>query len=74
VNTDISEQHAMTTKRAVPVESAHSRTQGRDAQRTRDATIATATLERAKLCRESASATKSFPVGLPPVQPPAPRR
>jgi hypothetical protein len=45
------------------------RTQGRNAQNTQDATIATATLERAKLWRESASAT--IPVGPPLVQPPA---
>jgi hypothetical protein len=55
------------------VASAHSRTQGRNAQNTQDATIATATPERAKLWRESASATK-FQVGPPLVQPPAPRR
>ena len=41
------------------IASAHSRTQGRNAQNTQDATIATATPERAKLWRESASATNS---------------
>jgi hypothetical protein len=79
VNTDISEPHARTTKRAgperaferdaltgqratahsIPVASAHSRTQGRNAQRTHDATIATNAHEPAKLWRESASATNS---------------
>jgi hypothetical protein len=51
------------------IASAHSRTQGRNAQRTQDATIATNAPEPAKLWRESASATN--PVGPPLVQPPA---
>ena len=41
------------------VASAHSRTQGRNAQNTQDATIATDAPEPAKLWRESASATHS---------------
>ena len=55
------------------VASAHSRTQGRNAQNTQDAPIATATPERAKLWRESASATKSFRCPAPGA-PPALRR
>jgi len=42
----------------LPIASAHSRTQGRNAQNIQDAPIATTAPERAKLWRESASATK----------------
>ena len=41
------------------IASAHSRTQGRNAQNSQDATIATNAPEPAKLWRESASATNS---------------